>query len=79
MAGLKFAADFSDYAPTRQTVEVYEDLARRIDEQLTRFRDVMDRDLAALNDQIRQLQAPAIAPIAKQENKEREPAAVGDE
>jgi photosystem II stability/assembly factor-like uncharacterized protein len=78
MAALKFAADFSDYGPTRQTVEVYEDLARRIDEQLGRFREVMERDLAALNDQIRRTQAPAIAPIAKEEAKEREPAAVGD-
>ena len=54
-------------------------VARRIDEQIARFRVVMDRDLPALNDQISQARIPVIAPIPRQEVREREPAGVAEE
>jgi photosystem II stability/assembly factor-like uncharacterized protein len=62
MAALKFAVEFSTEPPTRQAYEVYEDLARRIDEQLTRLQEVLERDLVALNERIRASQFPVIAP-----------------
>jgi hypothetical protein len=62
IAALKFAVDFSDYAPTTQAVEVYEDLAERIDQELERYRACLETDLAALNERIRLAQVPTIAP-----------------
>jgi hypothetical protein len=62
MAALKFAVDFSDYAPTTQAVVVYEELAERIDQELERYRACLETDLAALNEKIRSAQVPTIAP-----------------
>lgn len=75
MAALKFAVDFTDYGPTKQATEVYEDLARRIDAQLGRLREMMETDLASLNDQIRQAEVPTIAPTPISEVDQRETAA----
>jgi hypothetical protein len=58
---LKFAVDVTDYAPTRQAVEVYEELAGKIDVQLERLQQLMQTDLAQLNQQIREAEMPAIA------------------
>jgi hypothetical protein len=65
MAALKFAVDFSDHAPTKQAVEVYEALAERIDQELERYRACLDTDLAALNEKIRSAQVPTIAPAPR--------------
>jgi photosystem II stability/assembly factor-like uncharacterized protein len=62
LASLKFAVDFSDYAPTRQATEVYNELAGKIDAQVQRFNQVAKSDLAQLNEQIRNASLPAIAP-----------------
>ena len=62
MAALKFAVDLSDYAPTRQAVAVYEELAGKIDAQCSRLQEVMRTDLARLNQQIHDAALPAIAP-----------------
>jgi hypothetical protein len=62
MAALKFAVEFTDYAPTRQAVEVYEQLAQRIDREIERYRACLETDLTALNEKIRSAQVPTIAP-----------------
>jgi hypothetical protein len=62
MAALKFAVEFSEYAPTRQAVAVYEALAAKIDAELARFKEAVETDLARLNQQIRESGVPAIAP-----------------
>jgi len=64
LAALKFAVDFSNYAPTRQAVEVYQELVGKIDAHLARLREVLHTDLARLNRQIRDTELPAIAPRA---------------
>ncbi|MGI8967477.1 MAG: WD40/YVTN/BNR-like repeat-containing protein [Chloroflexota bacterium] len=62
LAGLKYAVDFTDNAPTRQAIEVYGDLAGRIDRQVDRFQKLLNTDLPALNEKIRQSGTPMIAP-----------------
>jgi DNA-binding FrmR family transcriptional regulator len=62
LAALKFAVDFSNYAPTRQAVEVYEELAGKIDARLARLDEVLKTELAQLNQQIRETELPTIAP-----------------
>lgn len=64
LTALKFAVDFSSYAPTRQAVEVYQELVGKIDAHLARLREVLHTDLARLNRQIRDTELPAIAPRA---------------
>jgi hypothetical protein len=60
LAVLTSVVDSADAAPTRQAQAVYDDLARRIDEQLARLRAVMATDVAALNTLIRETNLPAI-------------------
>jgi hypothetical protein len=67
LAALKFAVDVTDYAPTRQAVEVYEELADKIAVQLERLQQLMQTDLAQLNQQIREAEMPAIAPRPRDE------------
>jgi photosystem II stability/assembly factor-like uncharacterized protein len=67
LAALKFAVDVTDYAPTRQAVEVYEELAGKIDGQLERLQQLMQKDLAQLNQHIREAEMPAIAPRPRDE------------
>ncbi|MGH2389105.1 MAG: glycosyl hydrolase, partial [Chloroflexota bacterium] len=62
MAALKFAVDFSNHAPTRQAVEIYEELAGKLDAQLTRLGEVLHTDLAQLNQRIRDTELPTITP-----------------
>lgn len=62
LAALKFAVEFTDYAPTRQAVEVYEELAGKVNAQLARLREIMQTDLAQLNQQIHDSGIPVIAP-----------------
>jgi hypothetical protein len=62
MAALKFAVDFTDYAPTKQAQEVYQGLAEKIDRQLQELQTIMQTDLAQLNQQIRDSELPVIAP-----------------
>jgi hypothetical protein len=67
LAALKFAVDFNNYAPTRQAVEVYEELTGKIDGQLGRLGEVLQTDLAQLNQRIRDTELPAIAPRVSEE------------
>ncbi|MDA1347604.1 MAG: glycosyl hydrolase [Chloroflexi bacterium] len=52
----------TDAAPTRQSYEVFEELAAGLDEQLARLRDLIDTDLAVFATMIGELGIPAIAP-----------------
>ena len=61
IAALKFAVDFTDYAPTTQATAVYEELAGKIDAQVARLREVLGIDLARVNQRIRSAALPAIA------------------
>src|SRR5437667_20313 len=67
LAALAHFVDSADAAPTRQAYEVFDDLAARLDAQLTRLRDVTATDLAAVNRLIRHSDVPPITPAAAQE------------
>src|SRR5438128_11489448 len=56
-----------DAAPTDQSYVVYEDLAAKIDAQLTRLRQVIDTDVPAFNALVREQNVPAVVvkPTAK--------------
>jgi photosystem II stability/assembly factor-like uncharacterized protein len=54
----------ADAAPTRQSREVFAELAARVDEQLGRLRQIVETDLAAFNAQMRDASVPAVVPSA---------------
>jgi photosystem II stability/assembly factor-like uncharacterized protein len=61
LAGLSSVVASGDGAPTRQAYDVFHDLSTRIDQQLVQLHEVLERDVAALNDLIR---TSGISPIA---------------
>ena len=65
LSQLARALESADAAPTRQAQEVFEDLSRRIDAQLARWRDVLATDVTAAAALIREANLPAIAPPAQ--------------
>jgi photosystem II stability/assembly factor-like uncharacterized protein len=52
--------DSADAAPTRQAYEVFEELRRRADIELTRLREVLEKDVGAFNQMVRDLNVPAV-------------------
>jgi photosystem II stability/assembly factor-like uncharacterized protein len=62
LAGLASVVSSADGAPTQQSYDVFRDLSARIDQQIIQVREVMEKDAAAFNDLIRQLEVPAIVP-----------------
>ncbi|MBX5446764.1 glycosyl hydrolase [Sphaerobacter sp.] len=62
LAALAAIVDSADAAPTRQSVETYEELTAAIDRQLERLAEIVERDVTALNAQIREAALPALAP-----------------
>jgi hypothetical protein len=48
----------------RQEYELFDDLVARIDAQLQRLQEIIDTDVKALNDRVRQADIPAIIPTA---------------
>jgi len=49
LAALNSAVDSGDYAPTKQSYDVYNDLAAKIDAQLARLNEIKSNDIAAFN------------------------------
>ena len=62
LAELSSVVSSADAAPTKQSHEVFEDLSRRIDTQLGNLQAVMDTDVQALMDLVRELQIPPVVP-----------------
>jgi photosystem II stability/assembly factor-like uncharacterized protein len=50
----------SEGAPTRQSLEVFEELSKQADERLAQLRNIIETDVAAFNKLIRELEIPAI-------------------
>ncbi len=61
LATLGHALETSDTAPTDQMIELYDNLAERIDEQLTALNQVLAEDVPAFNAVIGQAKIPAVA------------------
>jgi photosystem II stability/assembly factor-like uncharacterized protein len=62
LAALTSVVASADGAPTQQSYDVFHDLSTRIDQQLIQLQEVIDRDVTAFNDLIRQSDIPAIIP-----------------
>ncbi len=64
LAGLSSLASSADAAPTRQALEVFDDLAARIDREIGRWRALLDGEVAAFNELIRRAAIPPVAAAA---------------
>jgi hypothetical protein len=56
--------DSADTAPTAAEAAVFADLDQRFEAQLTKWREVLSKDLVALNDSMRKNNVPLVAPAA---------------
>jgi hypothetical protein len=61
---LQSLVDSADTAPTAAEAAVFADLDQRLEAQLTKWREVLAKDLAALNDTMRKNNVAVIAPAA---------------
>ena len=73
LAALASAVAQNDAAPTAQAEEVFTDLSARLDRQLTRLGEIVDRDVAAFNKLVEDQHIPAIAmkPRAKKTSSQK--------
>jgi hypothetical protein len=60
LSGLFDVANSGNFAPSKQAREVYADLATQIDAQLTKFRNIKEKDVVAFNTLIREKALPVI-------------------
>jgi hypothetical protein len=61
---LTYVPSSADFAPTHQSYDVFDELSDRVDEQLDRLRDVIDKDVPAFVGLIHELEIPPIIPTA---------------
>jgi len=66
IAYLQNVVDSADTAPTQAEEDVFKDLDGRLDTQLAKWREVLSKDLPALNDTMRKNNVPNVAPSAAQ-------------
>jgi photosystem II stability/assembly factor-like uncharacterized protein len=60
LSGVFDVANSGNFAPSKQSQEVYAELASQIDEQLSRFQNIREKALPAFNELIRQKALPVI-------------------
>jgi photosystem II stability/assembly factor-like uncharacterized protein len=60
IAALARVVASADAAPTDQSYDVFEDLSAKLDAQLAKLKDVLEVDVPAFNDLVREQQVPAI-------------------
>jgi len=66
LMALEGTVESADTAPTKSSSDVYAELLNRLNVQLSAWREMQAKDLAALNDLIRKSNIPPIAPAAEQ-------------
>jgi photosystem II stability/assembly factor-like uncharacterized protein len=64
LAFVQNAVDSADTAPTRAELEVFDEYKKYLDEQITRWQEVISKDLPALNDTLQKEKIPAIGPAS---------------
>ena len=62
LGGLTAVVASADFAPTQQAIAVFEKLSAEVDQQLSALKDVIDNEVAAFNELIRDAQIPALLP-----------------
>ncbi len=65
LAGLVSVVSSADTLPTKQSLAVFELVATQIDEQVTRWQKILETDVVAFNDLVREVAIPAIVPISE--------------
>ena len=65
LAGLAAAVTSADAAPTKQSQAVFDDLSARIDAQLAPLRQLVEQEVPAFNQLVREADVPAIVPDLK--------------
>ena len=65
LVALQGTVESADSAPTAQAYTVFEELNGRLEGHLAAWREIQEKDLAALNELIRKSNIPAIAPPAE--------------
>ena len=65
---LQNAVDSADAQPTEAELGVYAELDRQLEVQLVKWRDVLSKDVPALNDTMQKNNVPLIAPSAAKAN-----------
>jgi hypothetical protein len=60
LSGVFNAANSGHFAPSKQVREVYADLAAQTDQQLAKFKSLLDNEVPQLNQLIREKQVPVI-------------------
>jgi len=61
---LQSLIDSADTAPTAAEAAVFADLDQRLEVQLTKWNEVLEKDLPALNESMRKNNVPLVAPAA---------------
>ena len=61
LASLPSVVSYADFAPTRQSYDVFHDLSERIDQQLAQLQEIVKTDVPAFNTQVREASVPAIS------------------
>ena len=64
LADLTSTVGIADWVPTQQSHEVFGYLSDRIDAQLNRLKDVIDKDVAAFVEVVHEVDIPAVVPRA---------------
>jgi hypothetical protein len=64
LAHLESLVDSADTAPTAAETAVFLDLEQRLEARLAKWREILAKDLPALNDSMRKNNVPLVAPAA---------------
>ncbi len=59
----------ADTAPTKQSYEVFEEVSKKVDEQLAKWKTIVSTDVAAYNNLVKQQEVPAILVTQPEEGK----------
>jgi len=76
LAQLADVVGSADAAPTKQARDVFDELSARVDAQLGRLRELVERDVAEFNRLIRESGVPAVVPSTQVRVRHEEPVAV---
>jgi len=69
LAALQQTVESADAAPTAASETVFKELSKRLDQQLAAWKDLQNKDLAALNALIQKNNIPTIAPAVEKAEK----------
>jgi DNA-binding protein H-NS len=57
---LLFSVESADAAPTKQQYEVFDELEKEAQPLLARYRDLISKDLVALNEMVNKMSVPTL-------------------